>query len=179
MRNFILATALSIPLISGCSTMTPARYAVSADANQTLDQYEGTRVRVSSLSMPGDADVNCRLMGPIKAGDNMTIAEFVADAFNSEFKFADLYSTEGTELSGSMDRIEFSSTVGLTNGRWDLALTLNSSNGESLSVQNLYTFKSGFDAITACNQTAQALGSAVQELIEITVADPQFEALLK
>lgn len=169
---------LLVFLVSGCSTMTPARYSPSADVNLALDRYAGAKVHVTSLTMPADADVNCRLMGPIKAADDMTIAEFIAEAFNSEFKFADLYATDAIELSGSVDRIEFSSIVGLTNGRWDLALTLNSSNGASLFTQNLYEFKSGFDAITACNQTAQALGSAVQELVEKTVSDPGFAALL-
>lgn len=176
-RSWLVVAAL-LPLVSACSTMTPARYSPSADVNLALDKYPESRVRLASLTMPADADVNCRLMGPIKAADGMSIAEFIADAFNSEFKFADIYSTDGVVLSGSVDRVEFSSIVGLTSGRWDLALTLRSSNGATLSTQNLYEFKSGFDAITACNQTAQALGSAVQELVEVTVTDPGFAALL-
>ena len=179
MRAIILVPLIAVFTLAGCSTMTPARYSPSADANLALDRYVGARARVASLSMPDDADVNCRLMGPIKAADGMSIAEFIAEAFNTEFKFADIFAEDGVVLSGSVDRVEFSSIVGLTNGRWDLALTLRSSNGATLSVQNLYEFKSGFDAITACNQTAQALGSAVQELVELTVSDPGFEALLR
>lgn len=179
MKRLILIAVVLLPLVSACSTMTPARYSPSADVNVLLDAHSDARVHVSALTMPADADVNCRMMGPIKAADGMTIAEFIADAFNSEFKFARIYAQDGITLSGSVDVIEFSSIVGLTNGRWDIALTLNSSNGASLSSRNLYEFKSGFDAITACNQTAQALGSAVQELVKVTVGDPGFAALLK
>jgi len=48
-----------------------------------------------------------------------------------------------------------------------------------MSVENRYEFKSGFDAWTACSQTAQALGPAVQDLIKKIVTDAQFAALLR
>jgi hypothetical protein len=48
-----------------------------------------------------------------------------------------------------------------------------------MSVNNKYTFKSGFDAITACNATADALTPAVQDLINATVNDPKFALLMK
>jgi len=46
-------------------------------------------------------------------------------------------------------------------------------------VSNKYTFKSGFDAITACNATADALSPAVQDLIKAAITHPEFSALLK
>ena len=96
------------------------------------------------------------------------------------YNVADIYDEHnGTQLSGKVNKIDFSSASGITNGWWDLAITLHSPNGKSLSVESRYNFKSGFDAITACNQTAQALGAAVQDLIEKTVKDPEFGALLK
>lgn len=172
----LLIAACSV--IAGCSTMTPARYAVSIDNNQLLKQYSGKHLEMASMGAPGSYDSNCRLMGPIQASDNMTIPQFVQKAFNDEFKFAGLYAETGTRLDGTLDKIEFSSVSGLTGGWWDLALTLKSSNGKSLSTENKYQFKSGFDAITACNQTAQALGPAVQDLIKKAVSDPAFQTLL-
>ena len=164
--------------VVGCSTMTPARYAVSVDNNLILKHYAGKQLELASMAAPGSFDSNCRLMGPIQGSDNMTIPQFVQKAFNDEFKFAGLYSENGTKLDGTLDKIEFSSISGLTNGWWDLALTLKSSNGKSLSTEDKYEFKSGFDAITACNQTAQALGPAVQDLIKKAVSDPAFQSLL-
>jgi hypothetical protein len=105
-------------------------------------------------------------MGPIQAMDGLTIPQFIQKAFNDEFKFANVYDNQrGMKLTGKVDKIEFSSSAGLTNGWWDLAITLQSPNGRTLRVENRYNFKSGFDAATACNQTAQALGAAVQDLI--------------
>jgi hypothetical protein len=170
--------ALLFAALSGCSTMTPARYSMSVDNNQLLKTYQGHNMALVSMTAPAKYDAACRMMGPIQASDGQTIPEFVQKAFNDELKFAGAYGDGGTKLSGRMDKIAFSSTSGLTNGWWDLAMTLDSSNGKSLSVENTYHFKSGFDAITACNQTAQALGPAVQDLIKKAVSDPNFKTLV-
>ena len=166
-------------LMTGCSTMTPARYAVSVDANQKLEEMTDARVFLANLTPPVDEDSNCRLMGPIKAGDGLTITQFIQDAFNDEFKFADVYDENGVRLEGEVTEIEFSSTDGLTNGHWNLGLTLKSQNGKHMTSHINYKFKSGFDAITACNQTAQALGAAVQDLVVETVSDAGFMMLLE
>ncbi len=91
---------------------------------------------------------------------------------------ADIYSQEGLKISGEITNIEFSSISGLTNGYWDIGLSLNSSNGQNFSISNKYAFKSGFDAITACNATADALAPAIQDLIKATISHPNFNKLL-
>lgn len=91
---------------------------------------------------------------------------------------AGLYSESGASISGDITRISYSSISGLTNGYWDIAVLLKSSNGKSLNVANRYEFKSGFDAITACNATADALTPAVQDLIQSAVTNPGFVILL-
>lgn len=164
--------------VTGCSTMTPARYVVSVDANQVLESMPDSRVYLANLSPPADEDSNCRLMGPIKAGDGLTITQFIQNAFNHEFKFAKVYDQAGVRLEGNVTQIEFSSIDGLTNGHWNLGLTLRSSNGKQMSSHVNYKFKSGFDSITACNQTAQALGAAVQDLVTKTITDAEFQMLL-
>jgi|SRR5882757_1395705 len=178
MKTLLWVVAIAM-LASGCSTMTPARYAVSVDNNQALKKYDGSRAKIASISSSGTFDANCRLMGPIQASDGMSIPQFVEKAFNDELKFANIYSESGVSLKGSLTKIAFSSTAGVTGGWWDLALELTSSNGKSISVASRYEFRSGFDAITACNQTAQALGPAVQDLIKKAVTDPQFGGMLQ
>ena len=92
---------------------------------------------------------------------------------------AGIYSEDGVKITGAITKIEFSSVSGLTNGYWDIGIQLESSNGNTVSVTNKYSFKSGFDAITACNATADALSPAVQDLIQATVTHPGFEGLLR
>lgn len=178
MRKTIAVLIVAAAFASGCSTMTPARYAVSIDNNQALKKYDGRKVRLASLSSPAEYSSNCRLMGPIQASDGLSIPQFVEKAFNDELRFANLYSEGGVMLTGALTKIEFSSISGITSGWWDLGLKLSSSNGQSMAVENRYNFQSGFDAITACNQTAQALGAAVQDLIKRAVTDPQFGRLI-
>ena len=69
-------------LITSCSTMTTARYSVSVDANQALEDMTNAKVYLANLSPPADEDSNCRLMGPIKAGDGLSITEFIEKSFN-------------------------------------------------------------------------------------------------
>jgi len=170
---------VALLFLFACSTMQPPRYSISVDNIQKLKCYEGVKVEVVFLNISADFRPNCRLMGPIEPADGLTIPQFITKAFNDEFKMAGIYSTDGLKLSGDITKIEFSSISGLTNGYWDIWIRLDSSNGNSLSVGNKYTFKSGFDAITACNATADALTPAVQDLIGATFSHPEFRKLLK
>lgn len=166
-------------LLTACSTMTPPRYSVSVDNIQILKTYDSAKVEVASLSQPASFSSNCRLMGPIEPADNLTIPEFITKAFNDEFKMADIHSDTGTKITGDITKIGFSSVAGVTGGFWDIELKLVSSNGNTLTSSNRYKFKSGFDAITACNATADALSPAVQDLINTTITDPEFSSLIQ
>ena len=176
MKRF--AVIAIVVALAGCSTMQPPRYAVSVDNIQALKVFEGSQVEVVSLNQSANFSSNCRAMGPIEPADGLTVPAFITKAFNDELKMAGLHSTAGSKISGDITKIEFSSITGLTNGYWDIGVNLSSSNGNSLSVSNKYTFKSGFDAITACNATADALTPAVQDLIKAIVTNPGFSKLL-
>jgi hypothetical protein len=173
-KLLVVATAL---LLSACSTMQPPRYSVSVDNIQKLKSYSGSVADVS-LTLNTEYQSNCRLMGPIEPADGLSIPQFISKAFNDEFKMADKYKSGGVEITGEITKITFSSVEGLTNGYWDIGLKLHSSNGSDLTISNKYSFKSGFDAITACNATADALSPAVQDLIKAAISHPKFEALM-
>ncbi|MEJ2181402.1 MAG: hypothetical protein P8Y28_13445 [Gammaproteobacteria bacterium] len=177
MKAVILVLALS--MISACSTMQPPRYSISVDNIQTLKTFNGTKAQVTGLTQAASFEPNCRLMGPIEPADGLTVPQFITKAFNDEMKMADLHSKDGIKLNGDITKIEFSSISGLTGGYWDIEIKLNSSNGKSMTVNNKYEFESGFDAITACNATADALSPAVQDLIKAVITNPNFESLIK
>lgn len=178
MKKVLFTSLVGILLLSGCSTMTPARYSVSADNNQALKQYQGKVANLSNFSSATTFDASCRMMGPIEAADGLSVQAFIQKAFNEEFKLAGIHGANGAQITGTLTHVEFSSTAGLTGGWWKIGVTLQSSNKKTLDVHNVYEFKSGFDAITACNQTAQALTPAVQDLIKKAVTDPRFVELL-
>jgi hypothetical protein len=58
-------------------------------------------------------------------------------------------------------------------------MTISSSNGKGLSVGTHYSFAGNFVGEVACNQTAQALMPAVQNLIGKIITHPEFAALLR
>jgi len=180
MRKILVAAvggALSL-LVAGCSTMTPTSYAPYADNNVALRKFDGATVHVAAFTDSSNFDAGCRLMGPISASGNRSIAQFVADSFNDEFKFAGVHGS-ATALQGQLVRASFSSMDGLTGGWWELSATLtNPANGKSLTANSRYQFSSGFDAMTACTQTAQALTPAVQRLVNAAVSNPKFAELL-
>ena len=118
----------------------------------------------------------CRGVGPIKTPDGQTFENFIKKAFVDELKIAESYSASSSiTLTGNLDAIDFSSN----SGTWNLALTVNSSNGNSISVSENYSYTTSFYGETACNQTAQALMPAVQNLIGKVVQNTQFAQLIK
>lgn len=173
-----LVFAASVLTLTACSTMQPPRYAVSVDNIQTIKQLKNINGEFTLLNQPIKFNSNCRLMGPIEPADGLSIPQFITKAFNDELKMAEKHSNNAVKISGDITKIEFSSITGLTNGYWDIGLSLKSSNGKSLTISNKYSFKSGFDAITACNATADALAPAVQDLIKSTVNHPEFPGLM-
>lgn len=160
---------------SGCSSLPPLPYSVSDDNNQSLKQFTGSSVRVASVNTLGGFNIHCRLTGPIQIVDGMTIPQFIEKAFNDELTSAGLYSDSGTSLKGTVTLVRVSSGP----GKWELSLTLNSSNGKTMSVDSSHEFESAFSAVKACGRTTQALGPAVQNLIQLFVTDPQFGELIK
>lgn len=177
MKKVILA--VSVLTLSACSTMQPPRYAVSVENIQKLKELTEIKGEFVSLNQPGTFSSNCRLMGPIEPADGLSIPAFIVKAFNDELKMAEKFDQNSVKVSGDITKIEFSSITGLTNGYWDISLNLKSTNGETLAVSNKYSFKSGFDAITACNATADALSPAIQDLINTTVSHPEFAKLMR
>ena len=174
----ILLVSIATLVLSACSTMQPPRYSVSVDNIQKLKSYGGSKVKIASLSDPAKFDAGCRLVGPIEPADGLSLSQFISKAFNDEFKMANIYSENGAKITGNVTKVEFSSITGLTSGYWNIGLNLKSSNGQSMTVSNKYTFRSGFDAVTACNATADALSPAVQDLIKAAINHPSFKRLL-
>jgi hypothetical protein len=77
-------------------------------------------------------------------------------------------------LTGNLDKLDFSST----SGKWTIDLTLTSSNGRTLTVNEVYDYESSFVGEKACALIAQAFTPAVQTLIGKVFRHPEFTDLL-
>ena len=177
-----LSAAVVLTLtITGCSTFAVPRYSADAETVSALRSMGEVKVNVGPFNNgPGDQSksgvLTCRAFGPVKTPNAEAYSEYVRKALISELVMANLYAEKApVELTGTLDKLNFSSN----SGKWVSGLTLKSSNGNSLSVEDTYKFTTSFIGETACTQTALAGLGAVQELIKKAVRDPSFPKLLK
>lgn len=110
----------------------------------------------------------------------MSFEAYIQKALKDELKVAGMFDdkTPKITLTGAVEQLSFSSTRGLTGGTWDIGLRVISSNGKSTFVTEHYEFKSGFDGVTACKQTAEAYLPAVQDLIGTLVKSADFRDMI-
>jgi hypothetical protein len=173
-----------IPLVislGACSTYTTPRYAINADTNFALKSLGATGLSVGAFTGPGAFDNACRAGGPLVAPDGMSHTAYIKKALEDEMKVASVYAGDSPRitLSGVVNKLAFSSMRGLTGGSWDIDLTLNSSNGKSMSVVEHYEFELSIVGDMACKQTGEAYFPAVQNLIGKAVRSSDFKALVQ
>lgn len=174
----IFAAVLSL---SACETPTTQRYAISADNNQAIKALGVSGVSVGTFGGPAEFNTHCRAVGALQVADNLTHTQYIQKAFEDELKIAGAYATGAPRvtLTGTVERLEFSSTRALTGGSWTIDLGLKSSNGRALRINEYYEFSSGFLATEACRNAAEAFSRAVQNLIGKTFRNPEFASLIK
>ena len=175
--KFKLICLLLILILGGCSTYAVDRYSISADNVTALRALDIEKISVGEFTSfePGLTKIMCRGEGPIKTPDGNTFVEYIRESLIDELQIAEIYSPDAPViLTGHLENINFSSTA----GKWNLSLTIKSSNGKSILVDEEYKYTTSFMASTACNQTAQALMPGVQNLIKKIVTNPHFPNLV-
>jgi hypothetical protein len=176
MKKLLIISAVAM-IASGCSTYSATRYSISTDNVVALRSLNGKTINVGAFTstVPGQKEIMCRGVGPIKTPDGEPFSSFIRKALLDELKIANIYSASApVTLTGNLDAIDFSSQ----SGNWNINLTVKSSNGKSISTSEVYPFTSSFVGDTACNQTAQAFMPAVQNLVGKVVNSPEFIALV-
>ena len=177
MRNIWICIVLAL-FISGCSTYAADRYSICVDNVTTLKTLKGKQISVGPFTStkPGLTEIMCRGVGPVKTPDGETYENYIRKAFIDELKLAELYSDSAPViLTGNLDSVDFSSN----SGNWTIAITIKSSNGKFITVSENYAYTTSFYGETACNQTAQALMPAVQDVISKIVTHQSFPSLLE
>ncbi|MFY9315187.1 MAG: hypothetical protein WAO95_06460 [Burkholderiales bacterium] len=178
-RTIVLAVVAALSL-AACETPTTQRYSISADNNIAVKALGKTGIGVGAFAPPAQFDPNCRALGPLQVADGLNHTQYIQKAFEDELKVAGAYSANAARvtLTAKVEKLEFSSSRGLTGGSWTIELSLRSSNGKSLAVSEYYEFNGGFIATEACRNTAEAFSRAVQNLVGKSVKDRQFASLV-
>lgn len=164
--------------LSGCSTYSANRYAISVDNREALkaSNPDGEKINLGEFTATEPKTViTCRAVGPVKTPDGEPFVEYIRKSLEDELKIAEMYSKDAElVISGNLDHIDFNSN----GGSWMISLTVNSNNGESFKVDEVYDYKSSWYGETACNQTAQALMPAVQDLIRKVTTHSTFSRMI-
>lgn len=172
-RNLMFAVLALF--VAGCETYSAPRYGISADNVVALKALAPSRVSVGAFTEPQQFSAGCRAAGPITASDSLGFAAYIRKALTDELKIAGIYDDSANiSLTGSVDKLAFSSSVAY----WDISLTVTSSNGKSISVQEHYEFPAAFAAVTACKRVSDAYFPAVQNTLQKLIASPDFRRLV-
>lgn len=172
----VIAAPLLIFALAACSTHTSPRYSLSPVAQRALVAHRTANVSLGALTGPARAP---RCLGDLAPADARDHATYVRGALENELRSAGAYA-EGppkTTLIGDLRKATYD--FELTEGTWDLELTLISSNKQTLTVGERYAFRTSTNRELACQQAADALQPAVQNLITKVVQSPRFADLVR
>jgi hypothetical protein len=173
-----LAAFAIMGLLAGCS-VSANPYAIHGDTVLALRAHRSTPVRLAPFTSdkPGKSEILCRGAAMIQTPGGTPFEKYVEDAFRTEMLVADVLSdTAPVTLSGRLDKMHFSTAA---EAIWELGVTLQSSNGRTLTVAEAYSFNWHFGGDSACREAATAMAPAVQSLIRKTVQHPDFSSLLQ
>lgn len=174
----VLGLMVLVAMLSGCSTYSTNRYSISVDNVAALRTLNGKTINVGdfSSSVPGQSEIMCPVIVPVKTRDGEPFSEFIRKALIDELRMANVFSpTAPTTLTGHLNKIDFSSTA----GNWNLVLTIKSSNGRSMVVTETYLYNTNIlFGDDSCDDAAQAFVPAIQDLIGKIVRSPDFIALI-
>lgn len=176
MKRIFWVVAAGLTL-AACDNFSAAPYGISPDNNLGLKAALGDQqVAVGAFTMQAKVDAACRAVGPIQLPGNATFEGYIQKAFTDELKLAGRYDPQSpVTLTGKITQLEFSSM----NGSWDIALSLASSNGKTLSASEHYEFHTSYSGVSACHNVADAFEPAVQSLIGKVAAAPDLRVLAK
>jgi hypothetical protein len=180
MRLFLSFFSVLLLFLTGCATSVQP-YGLSVEGNASLKQLNiSETIYVGEISDASVSDLMCRTLGPITIPNNSTPANYIKKALEDQLKLAGSYTSKTPKvvLGGAINKLEMSSSVGMTKGYWNIELTVRSSNGKSLKIIENHNFDTGFVAYTACANTATAFMPAVQNLINKLLTSPQFKDLV-
>lgn len=180
MKKIILLSSVAF-VLSGCQSFNAPMYGVSTDTNYAIKSLKvNESISVGDFSLSKPSDMTCRAVGPISLPNNLSFQAYLKKAFEDELKVGGAYAYQSPKivLSGRINKLDMSSSKGITRGYWDIEITVESSNGQSIIASEYYEFDSGFEGNAACMNTANALMPAVQNLVGKVIKSPKFKDLI-
>lgn len=180
----LLVLGLAGLALSGCSTYRPPAYSASAENVLAIKAADPANIEVSVPAVTGpatlksgkgDESIMCRGAGPVAPPEGQTFESYIHDSMVSELKLAGVYSEAAQKaIKLNITAMDFSSA--LSGGEWDFTVDITIGSQAPYTVREGYKFDSSWVADKACQQVAQSLTPAVQELLKKVVTDDKFKA---
>lgn len=172
-------------VLTGCSTYRPLAYSASAENVLAIKAADAGNVEVSAPAVTGpvtlkksgegDESIMCRAAGPVAPPEGQTFESYVHDAMVSELKLAGVYS-EAAQKSIKLNIAAMDFGSQLSSGEWNFTVNVTIGSQPSYTVLEDYKFDTGWSADKACQEVAQALGPAVQDMLKKIVTDDKFKS---
>lgn len=173
MKTIILL--LITVLIQACSFTTPS-YQVSAASQQALAKAENKITVVNEKTDIYDLDsIGCRAAGSVSLPDDEPFVDYVVRALKSELQSAGKLDDNGKKLYARIKRIDFSSRMGSTSWHIDAEYRIDN---KTIPVATVYSDRSSFAAVSACNNVARYFTKAVETHLAQLYQDPSFKDAL-
>jgi len=165
-------------LASACAHVAPQYTTSAANADAIKQATSGATSKIALGEFTADKGISksimCRGEGPVSPPGDIPFEQFIRNALLQELKTAQvLDDSSGSKLSAVLNHIDFSSAM--SGGHWEIKMTFSSPTTESFEVEVNYPFESSFIAYTACQQVADALPAATQQLVIKLVEHPSFK----
>lgn len=105
------------------------------------------------------------------------LVHYIQEAFITELERAGMFSLDApVSLKGNVTQLSLET---LHKGRWRIKLTMMSSNGRSVSVQEVLEFNTSVVGVDPCQSAADNYSHAVKHLIYQLITHPNFKYLLE
>lgn len=182
MKKMLIVGLFFVGLLTGgCSNVVPT-YSSSLHNVRKVKEISSSVSPVNigkfTDNIGNETSLTCRGSLNIVTPHGETFAKYIEDALATELEMGNMLNPNSkVTISGNLKNIYSSSMLG--DSYWAFEVKIISSNGKSFDVVSRYDYPSAFDGYSACNNMNTTYATAVQELINQILTNPQFSILMQ
>jgi hypothetical protein len=174
----LLASMAALILLAGCAVFkTVPHYTPDPENAEIVRKAIDAPVNVGEFS---DAsyrkELTCRSLAIVEAPDSWSYADVIRYALIDELAQAQRYDPDApVTITAQLDRIDFETEK----GTWIIRMTLASSNGKTMTIEQRHTWDSPAFGEWACTRAVSRYMSVLTQFMKRLLASPEFAELTK
>ncbi|MDL2284701.1 hypothetical protein LJC19_06135 [Oxalobacter sp. OttesenSCG-928-P03] len=173
-----IASIAAIALLAGCAVFkTVSDYTPDPENIPAIQANVAIPVNVGEFT---DAsfrkELTCRSLAIVEAPDEWTYADVIRYALIDELTQAERFDTESpVTITALLNRIDFETEK----GSWIIRMTLTSSNGKSMTIEEVHAYSATGIGEAACVQAVSHYRHVLAKFMKNLLASPEFAGLTK